>query len=205
ARFEGDRTKEMPEIARPSVRIVAFGEDKDGELYFLDYDGGTVHTIERNDGGGRNADFPTTLSQTGLFAPVKDHPPAAGVIPFAVISRQWHDGATEEHFVALPGDSSVTLHPGEGKPVAGLVYWHNFRVHFPKDAVLVRTLSLGSRRVETQLLHFEGADWRAYAYAWRPDQSDADLVPSDGAEAELNDGGRTRLWRFHSRSQCMSC
>ena len=28
ARFEGDRTKEMPEIARPSVRIVAFGEDR---------------------------------------------------------------------------------------------------------------------------------------------------------------------------------
>ena len=46
ARFEGDRTKEMPEIARPSVRIVAFGEDQDGELYFLDHDGGTLHTIE---------------------------------------------------------------------------------------------------------------------------------------------------------------
>ena len=46
ARFEGDRTKEMPEIARPSVRIVAFGEDRDGELYFLDHDGGTIHTIE---------------------------------------------------------------------------------------------------------------------------------------------------------------
>ena len=71
ARFEGDRTKEMPEIARPSVRIVAFGEDKDGELYFLDYDGGTVHTIERNAGAARNADFPTKLSETGLFASVK--------------------------------------------------------------------------------------------------------------------------------------
>src|SRR5262245_25884606 len=67
ARFQGDRTKEMPEIARPSVRIVAFGEDKDGELYFLDYDGGTMHTIEHNDKGARNTDFPTRLTQTGLF------------------------------------------------------------------------------------------------------------------------------------------
>src|SRR4029078_11098191 len=65
ARFEGGRVKEMPEIAPRSVRYVAFGEDIQGELYFLDYDGGTVHTLERNDGPGRNADFPTRLSQTG--------------------------------------------------------------------------------------------------------------------------------------------
>src|SRR5262249_2829079 len=33
ARFNGDRTKEMPEITRPSVRIVAFGEDHSREVY----------------------------------------------------------------------------------------------------------------------------------------------------------------------------
>jgi putative heme-binding domain-containing protein len=206
ARFEGGRTKEMPEIARPSVRIVAFGEDKDGEVYFLDYDGGTVHTIEKNDGGGRNPDFPTKLSKTGLFVSVKGHKPAAGVVPFSINSRQWQDGATAEHWVALPGTSSATLHAGEGKPVPGLVYWHNFRMHFPKDAVLMRTLSLAGRRVETQLMHFEGADWRPYTYAWRDDQSDADLVPADGADMEVpGPGGEKRVWQFHSRSQCMSC
>lgn len=206
ARFAGDRTKEMPEIARPSVRIVAFGEDADGELYFLDHDHGTVHTIERNDERGRNTNFPTKLSATGLFASVKDHRPAAGVVPYAVNSRQWQDGATAEYLVALPGRSAVTLHPPPGKPVPGLVYWHNFRMHFPKDAVLVRTLSLAGRRVETQLLHFEGADWRAYTYAWRDDQADADLVPADGTDQEVPaPGGGKRLWQFHSRSQCMLC
>jgi putative heme-binding domain-containing protein len=204
ARFEGDRTKEMPEITRPSVRIVAFGEDRDGELYFLDYDDGTLHTLERNDGGGRNAEFPTTLSQTGLFASVGQNTPAAGVIRFAIASRQWHDGATEEHWLALPGVSSVTLHAA-GKPVPGLVFWHSFRMHFPKDTVLVRTLSLGGRRVETQLLHFEGADWRGYTFAWRDDQTDADLVPADGDEKQVRDGEQTRLWQFHSRGRCMSC
>jgi putative heme-binding domain-containing protein len=218
ARFEGDRTKEMPEIARPSVRIVAFGEDRDGELYFLDYDGGTVHTIERN-AGARNADFPTKLSETGLFASVKDHKPAAGVMAFAVNSRQWQDGATAEHWVALPGLSSVTLYSGNGKPIPGLVDWHNFRMHFPKDAVLMRTLSLGGRRLETQVLHFEGVDWRPYTFAWRDDQADAELVPADGADREVQDPsplaffppgekGKAegkRMWQFHSRSQCMSC
>ncbi len=83
--------------------------------------------------------------------------------------------------------------------------WHNFRMHFPKDAVLVKTISLGGRRLETQLLHFDGVDWHAYTFAWRDDQADADLVPAEGAEKEVPDGKRQRVWQFHSRSQCMSC
>jgi putative heme-binding domain-containing protein len=214
ARFDGDRCKEMPEIARPSVRIVAFGEDRDGELYFLDYDGGTVHTIERNDGAGRNANFPTKLSETGLFSSVKDHTPAPGVQPFVINSRQWLDGATSEHWIALPELSSATLYPGQGKPIPGLVDWHNFRLHFPKDTVLMRTISLGGRRVETQLLHYEGIDWRPYTFAWRDDQTDADLLPADGDDREIPDPLASRerqrpetkrIWQFNSRSQCMSC
>jgi putative heme-binding domain-containing protein len=205
ARFNGDRVKEMPEITRPSVRIVAFGEDTRGEILFLDYDGGTVHTIEKNTGAAKNADFPTKLSETGLFASVKGNTPAPGVVPYEINSRQWLDGAASEHWLALPGQSSVALHPGEGKPVPGLVDWHNFRMHFPKDAVLVRTLTLDGKRVETQLLHFEGVDWRPYTFAWRDDQSDADLVPADGAEKEVGTGKTKRVWQFLSRSQCLSC
>jgi putative heme-binding domain-containing protein len=204
ARFEGDRTKQMPEIARPSVRFVAFGEDREGELYFLDQDAGTVHTLARNDGDARNAGFPTRLSQTGLFASVQSHTPAAGVVPFAINSRQWQDGATAEHWAAFPGLSSATLY-ATGKPIPGLVYWHNFRVHFPRDAVLLRTLALAGRRLETQLLHSDGVDWRAYTFAWRDDQSDADLVPAEGDEKEVRTGEGKLVWQFHSRSQCMSC
>ena len=204
ARFEGDRTREMSEIARPSVRFVAFGEDRDGELLFVDEDGGTLHTLEKGDDGARNADFPATLSKTGLFASVEGHRPANGVIPFAVNGRQWLDGATAEHWAAFPGTSSATLY-ANGRPIPGLVSWHMFRMHFPKDAVLMRTLSLSGRRLETQLLHYDGVDWRGYTFAWRDDQSDADLVPAEGAEKELRDGGRSRVWQFQSRSQCMSC
>ena len=117
---------------------------------------------------------------------------------------QWLDGATAEHWAAFPGTSSATLY-ANGRPIPGLVSWHMFRVHFPKDAVLTRTLSLSGRRLETQLLHYDGVDWRAYTFAWRDDQSDADLVPAEGAEKELRFGGRSRVWQFQSRSQCMSC
>lgn len=204
ARFEGDRMKEMPEITRPSVRIVAFGEDNEGELYFLDHDGGTLHTIERNDSTTQNADFPTKLSQTGLFAPGPDHQPAAGVLPFAVNSRQWQDGATAQHWVALPGASSATLY-AQARPIPGMVNWHNFRLHFPDNAVLAKTISLGGERLETQLLHFDGADWQPYTYAWRDDQRDADLVPAEGAEKEVSVGNQKLVWPLFSRSQCRLC
>ena len=49
----------------------------------------------------------------------------------------------------------------------------------------MRTLSLAGRRLETQLLHYDGVDWHAYTFAWRDDQADADLVPADGAEKEV--------------------
>jgi putative heme-binding domain-containing protein len=204
ARFEGDRTTEMPEIARPSVRIVAFCANQDGELYFLDHEGGTVHTIERNDVGAGNVGFPTRLSQTGVFAEVKDQTPMPGVLAFKINSRQWQDGATAEHWVAFPGESFATLFT-QAKPIPGMVDWHSFRMQFPKDAVLVKSIALAGRRLETQLLHYDGVDWNAYTYAWRDDQTDADLVPADGAETEIHDGKRPRVWPFHSRSQCMSC
>jgi putative heme-binding domain-containing protein len=204
ARFEGDRVKEMPEIARPSVRIVAFGEDNAGELYLLDHDGGTVHTIERSDANSQNADFPKKLSQTGLFAATADQVPSPGVIPFAINSRQWQDGATAEQWLALPGESFVTLH-AEAKPIPGMVNWHNFRLHFPENAVLAKTISRGGQRLETQLLHFDGLDWQPYTYAWNGDQTDAELVPADGAEQEVSLGKEKLLWQFHSRSQCRTC
>ncbi|WP_425614374.1 PQQ-dependent sugar dehydrogenase [Anatilimnocola sp. NA78] len=204
ARFEDGRTKEMPELARPSVRFVAFAENHAGEIYFLDEEVGTLHTLEKNDANSQNVGFPTSLSKTGLFASVKDHQPAKGVRPFAVNSPQWQDGATADRWIGLPGTSTATLH-ATGKPIPGFVSWHNFRMHFPKDTVLTRTLSWAQRRVETQLLHYDGLDWRAYTYAWNEDQTDAQLVPADGAEREVTAGKQKRLWQFQSRSQCLSC
>ena len=104
ARIDGDRLVSLTDLVEPTLRVVAFGEDEDGELYFVDYDAGTIHTLERNPPTAKPADFPRTLSATGLFASVKDHVPAEGVLPFSINAPQWADGATAERFVALPGD-----------------------------------------------------------------------------------------------------
>jgi putative heme-binding domain-containing protein len=216
ARFENDRVKEMPEITKLGIRVVAFGEDHAGELFFLDYDTGYMYTLERNDLGSVNAKFPTKLSDTGIFTDTKKQTPAEGVVPFKPNLRQWQDGATAEYFLALPGTSSVTLFD-KPRQLPGQVFWHEFKMQFPKDAVLVKTLSTtvtpgGAKRIETQILHCDGEDWRGYSYMWRTDQSDADLVPAEGAEKLLtvaddrvSGGKREQVWTFHSRTQCMVC
>jgi putative heme-binding domain-containing protein len=219
ARFDGDRLKEMPELIKPNIRFVAFGEDHAGELYFLDYDNGRMFTLERNDAAGKNTNFPKSLGDTGLFRSVREHVPADGVRSFSPNAKQWQDGATAEWFVALPGASAVS-HFEKPRPLPGQVYWHDFKMQFPADAVLVKTISMEvlvggkpvKKRIETQLLHCDGEDWRGYTYAWRDDQSDADLVPADGDEKVFNvpapflpAKNREQVWTFHSRTQCLTC
>jgi putative heme-binding domain-containing protein len=221
ARIEDDRLRSMSDIIDPTIRVVALGEDADGELYILDHDAGTINTLERNVATADNPSrFPRTLSATGLFASVADHTPAPGVYRFEINARQWQDFATAEYLVGLPGTSGVTDHERERPLPGSRADWHNFRLHFPKDAVLVKTISLEMergnpatrRRVETQLLHFDGEHWRGYSYAWRDDQSDADLVPADGAEkvfavadSVYGGGKREQVWTFHNRVQCAQC
>jgi putative heme-binding domain-containing protein len=214
ARFDGEKLKDMPEILKPGIRVSAFGEDNAGELYICDYDTGLLYGLEKNDAAGQNSDFPKKLSETGLFKDVKKQEPAAGVIEFRPNSEQWMDGATARWYVALPGNSSVTAF-AKPRKLPGQVSWHDFNMQFPKDAVLVKTIAPAFAhrthdvRVETQILHFDGEDWRAYTYAWREDQSDADLVPAEGAEKDYSFGLRGEVhkesWSFAGRNQCLTC
>jgi putative heme-binding domain-containing protein len=226
ARFDGEKLKEMPEIVKPNIRVSAFGEDNAGEIYFAEYDTGLIYTLAKNDAEGPNTAFPTRLSETGLFADVATLKPADGVIPFYPNVRQWQDGATAEYLVALPNLSTVSFFD-KPRQLPGQVFWHDFKMQFPAGAVLVKTISLDvlvddrrvEKRVETQILHHDGEDWRAYSYAWRNNQTDADLVAADGAEATyiVAAGGkpakgewkpvgkREQVWTFHSRTQCLTC
>jgi putative heme-binding domain-containing protein len=218
-RFEGDRMVSHRELARSPLHIVAFGEDADGELYFVHYDAkGTIHQLVPNPAAqGEPTRFPRKLSETGLFASVAEHRPAAGVIPFSVQAAQWADHAASERLVALPGTSSVQMYD-RVIPIPGGFY--SGRIFFPKGAALVRTFSLemergkpsSRRRLETQVLHYDGSEWHGYSYRWNDAQTDAELVAASGAEQTLTikdahaPGGRRRqTWHFAGRSECLVC
>jgi uncharacterized repeat protein (TIGR03806 family) len=220
-RYDGAKITWHKELADTPNAIVTFYEAADGELAFLDYSAGTVHRLVPNtDAQAGKRDFPRKLSETGLFASVKDHRPAAGVVPFSINAEQWADGATAERWVAVPAKRSIALKRANEKAPLD---WANF----PKDVVLTKTLSLETergnpksrRRIETQILHLNGdswkgtgGQWRGYTYIWNEQQTDATLAPTEGTDLQLTitdrdapGGKRQHTWHIASRSECSLC
>ena len=205
------------EIVEPSVRIVDFAEDHAGELYLLDYDAGTIHELEPTNAPATDAAFPRQLSRSGIYADVARQTPAAGVLPFEINAELWADGATAERFLGLPGNGVVKRFPSP-QAIANSMFQRS--TEFPTDTVLVKTLSLPladgvvetPRAIETQILHFDGRDWRGYSYRWNDEQTDAQLVDAAGdsrvlqvRDANAPGGVRQLTWKFSSRTDCLRC
>jgi putative heme-binding domain-containing protein len=204
-RHEEDIVTWHEELADTSLAIITFGENRHGELFIVDY-AGSIHRLVPNPRFGETSDFPLRLSETGLFRDVSTQAPAAGVIPYSLIAEPWLQGAQARRFVALPKETSIS----GGRNRVGWSY--------PAGAVFVRTLFIPPRRnprndrddvfarnIETQILHYDGQQWRPYTYLWNEEQTDAALAPAEGAQTELNLDGQTWTWRIHSRTECSTC
>lgn len=214
---EKDSVGPRRELVESTVRIVDFAEDQDGELYLLDNDAGTIHVLARNDAKTAHLEFPRKLSQTGIFESVPKHRMAAGVLPFSINAEQWADYATSERYLGIPGTGVIGLHT---KPTNVPGSQFSRTLDYPADAVVVKTLSLdlvqgdpaSRRRIETQILHYDGRDWRGYTYEWNDEQTDAMLVEANGKtrtwqvkDANAPGGKREQAWLFASRMECIRC
>ncbi len=138
-RYDGNEVTEHGELFDSSLRIIDFAETHAGDLYLLDFIGGQVHRLVPAPQMQSAQKFPRRLSETGLFASVRDHRPAQGLIPYSVNSDLWSDGAIKERFIALPGESRIEFdtveypQPAPGAPRG----WR-----FPDGTVIVKTFSL---------------------------------------------------------------
>ena len=209
-RYDGTKVTWHQELVDTPLKLVAFGQAGDGELFLLDYARGTIHRLERNpppDPAKQPPPFPRRLSETGLFQSTKDHAPDPALIPYSVNSPLWSDRANKDRFIALLGDSKIEYNPFGG--------WK-----FPDGAVLVKTFSLdmergnpaSRKRLETRLLHNEQDHWRGYTYIWNNDQTDADLHDAKALDRvySIKDstapgGRRDQTWHFPSRAECTLC
>jgi uncharacterized repeat protein (TIGR03806 family) len=215
-RYEREKLTWHQELVDTPLAIVSFGLDHAGELYILDYSTGTVHQLAQRPEAPANRSFPTRLSDTGLFASVKEHVPAPGVIPYDIIAEPWADGTVAERFVAIPGLEQFDVHTEGNAQVGNLEgEWK-----YPTDSVLAKTISLATvagdpdslRRLETQILHYDVDTWKAYSYVWNEDQTDATLADADGTHLQLTiadpqspQGTRSQTWRVAARTQCLLC
>ena len=193
------------ELTDTTHRIICFANDPAGEVCYMDYTGGGIHRLVRNPVTTTTTAFPRRLSATGLFQTTKPLEPAPGVVPYRILAPSWSDHAKADFAVAIPGAASAST--GDKAVV-------------PEGTVFIRTLTMdmkagdpaSARRIETQLLHHEGATLRAYTYRWNDAQTDAELVPKEGAEQKLfiedqaaPGGRREQAWRFASRTECFRC
>lgn len=150
-----------------------------------------------------SGEFPSRLSQTGVFTDVRAATPAAGLIPYDVIVPFWSDGASKSRWMALPNERIQFAASGEWKFPDGTVFVKEFDLSIDDTSLTVK------RRLETRLLvrdHNGGV--YGVTYKWRPDNSDADLLVGSVREnitIKTATGTRTQTWYYPSREDCLTC
>ena len=169
------------------MNISSFAEDNDGELYVLNYGGGTIHRII-SPSGSNLQNVPATLIETGYVLPNSPWQPVSCFIPYDINAPFWSDGAEKERWFAIPKGTRIRINP-DGN-------WS-----FPSGSVLIKQFMLGNKYIETRLLirHSDG-NWLGYTYEWNDAQNNAFLVS----------GGKTRqlsgqMWIYPSGPDCLAC
>jgi uncharacterized repeat protein (TIGR03806 family) len=207
-KHDGTKILWHKEIAQTRLQITGFAVDAAGELLICDHNGGDkggIYTLAPTPKQEVPSKFPRKLSESGLFASVKDHAMQPGLIPYSVNAPLWSDGAHKERWLGLPPGGKIDFKRNRG--------WG-----LPDGTVLVKSFALEleegkpktRRWVETRFLTRQAGQWAGYSYRWKDDQSDADLVGAAGADQDFvigtADGGlREQKWHFPSRSECMVC
>jgi uncharacterized repeat protein (TIGR03806 family) len=181
-----DTTTKMRQSLGFGGKLVAFGEDHDGELYAA-LENGQIEKL--GDSNTAKGGFPDKLSATGCVSPADAKLPATGMVPFSVALPFWSDGAEKERFLALP----------EGKM---LDIGADGDMTLPVGGVTMKNFRHGGKLFETRFfVHHNDGSYNGYSYEWNADQTDATLVPQVGKDAMIDD----LAWTYPSRTACFTC
>lgn len=187
----------------PKNGMSSFGVDAAGEIYVMslagtDLDGGRVYRLDKSTSGVPEA--PKLLSQTAAFTDLATLSPAPGVMPYEVIQPLWSDGADKRRWIAIPND-------GNPNTAAEKIGWSETgHWDFPKGTVMIKHFEIPGRRLETRfMLLGEDDEWFGFTYRWRPDGSDADLLPGPAVEETFTVAGQEWTWHFPGRNECSTC
>ncbi|MEM9585644.1 MAG: PQQ-dependent sugar dehydrogenase [Planctomycetota bacterium] len=213
-RNDRDRVTWHRELADTPLQIICFALDADGEVLLVGYDG-TIHRLVPQFNSA-NTEFPSLLSETGLFRDVQEESTYPGVWEYNLGAHHWADGTWSRQWIALPGTTPLERHSRDEWTVGQA----KGSFDFPSGSVLAKTVYYDPageeqgvpRRLETQLLHRWGDAWRAYNYVWKSDQSDAVLQANEPSTVQIqvhdpssSTQRRTQRWTHNSRDQCLLC
>ncbi|MFT5466834.1 MAG: glucose/arabinose dehydrogenase [Verrucomicrobiales bacterium] len=191
-KHDGEKVTWHAEIADTRLGLADFVQSPDQQLLIANYqtdETGGLYRLVPRDPEPHDGTFPQKLSESGLFRSVVDHEVEPTLLPYSVNVPQWSDGASHERYVALPAEDPHFVYGARRG-------WDTL-----DGAVVLQSLKLGDRWVETRMLTRNQGEWVGYTYEWNEEQTDAELVPAEGKDREIN--GLT--WRFESRANCMVC
>jgi len=149
--------------------------------------------------------FPATLSATGAFADLATLTPAPGLVAYEPNVAFWSDHARKRRWFALPDATSQFGFAADGPWTvpAGAVWVKHF------DLDLTRGNPATARRIETRFLVRTATGVYGLTYRWNDAQTDATLVPDEGAAQNFtvveNGVARPQTWRFPGRAECLTC
>ncbi len=149
--------------------------------------------------------LPTLLSQTGAFENLTSLTPHVGIVPYDVNGPLWSDRAVKKRWF---GTTDETKRFGFNM----VSEWD-----CPPETFWIKQFDLelevgnseSRRRVETRfLVRYEGGVY-GLTYRWNDEQTDAELVPEEGAEEvfTISEVGQIRkqVWQYPGRTQCLTC
>lgn len=191
---DGEYSTEL--AARTGRSVASFGEDADGEVFVVSFDGGIYRLVPGGAEEGPFADWPEKLSGTGLYTSTVTKELAPHVVPYAINAPFWSDGAEKERYVALP----------EG---AQLGYRDEGPWDLPVGATLIKNFQASHRDrprlVETRLIRRVEDGFVAATYVWDSRGRDATLAVG-GRQFELyNRSSGVTSWHAPSASECVQC
>lgn len=175
---------------------MGLGEDRDGEVYVLQYTpgvGGQVKKLVKAPPNAGADAFPTRLLETDLFTDLAKLTPAPDLVPYEVSSPLWSDGAEKKRWIRVPAGQKVTA-----KDDGSLT--------FPPGTVFVKQFDVFGKHVETRIMVVGTETTYGYTFRWNDEQNDATIV-TEGADKTLTDAktGQTQSWHYPSFGQCWEC
>jgi uncharacterized repeat protein (TIGR03806 family) len=196
-------------VPEPLMAVCSLAEDAEGELCVLatkevSKEEGSVYKIVRGPIDDTKK-IPQRLSETGLFANLKNLTPHSALTPYEINVPFWSDQAIKSRFVGTQSKLPIRGEPCYPfKIPTGTVFVKHFE--FPTDLRCPEQ----TRRLETRVLVFTlDQKWYGLSYRWNADGTDAHLLEEEQTETlqvTHKDGTvRPQTWTFPDRHACLSC
>jgi uncharacterized repeat protein (TIGR03806 family) len=185
-------------VRRTGQSIAAFGEDADGEVYLLSFDGKIYRVMPTDAPQNFLEDWPKQLSETEIFANLQKRKMSDAYVEYKVNAPFWSDGAKKSRYFRLPENTAISYRSeGSWEVPVGTEIIKNFHAN-------------GNKMLETRVIKRIESGWEAATYIWDKKGRDATLHP-EGKQLERwmpvkgSKQWKPTTWHGPSSSECAAC